>query len=78
MYASWNGATDVARWRILAGATPSALKPIAEVTRTGFETTATVFRSAGYVAVQAQDPTGHELGMSATVKPGARSTCRGR
>lgn len=74
VYASWNGATDIARWQILAGATPSALKPLTDVMRTGFETTATVSTLAPYVAVQAQNAAGQELGMSATIKPSARST----
>ena len=28
IYASWNGATRVASWRVLAGSSPSRLKPI--------------------------------------------------
>ena len=33
VYASWNGATGVASWRVLAGPSPSRLKPIAEFPR---------------------------------------------
>ncbi len=37
-----------------------------------FETAAKTFTSAGVVAVQVQDSTGHELASSATDEPGAR------
>ncbi|MGH2872628.1 MAG: arylsulfotransferase family protein, partial [Solirubrobacteraceae bacterium] len=53
VYASWNGATRVSQWRILAGARPSRLAPLADVPRTGFETAATVFTRDRYVAAQA-------------------------
>src|SRR5581483_10144800 len=38
VYASWNGATQVARWRVLAGSGPGALRAVATAGRTGFET----------------------------------------
>jgi hypothetical protein len=69
VYVSWNGATDIARWRILGGAAPAKLKPLSEVSDTGFETTATVFTKADYVAVAALDSAGHDLGMSLAVRP---------
>jgi hypothetical protein len=71
VYASWNGATDVARWRVLTGAAPNQLKPVAEVARTGFETAASLSTSARYVAVEAQDASGHVLGTSDPVEPRA-------
>ena len=37
-YASWNGATEVTRWQLLAGPSADALKPVAGVRRQGFET----------------------------------------
>jgi hypothetical protein len=38
-YASWNGATRVAYWRVLAGSGPDSLRPAGQVARrTGFET----------------------------------------
>ncbi len=36
---SWNGATEVASWRVLAGASTSALAPAATAAKTGFQTT---------------------------------------
>lgn len=67
--ASWNGATDVATWRVLAGARAGSLAPVASVPRTGFETAITAHTSARYVAVQALDRTGAVLGVSASATP---------
>ncbi len=38
VYASWNGATRVASWRVLAGAGAGRLKAVASAARSGFET----------------------------------------
>ena len=67
VYASWNGATQVASWRVMAGRAPGALGQVAQVTRTGFETPITLSaRSAGPVLeVQALDASGRVLGISA-------------
>jgi hypothetical protein len=65
---SWNGATDVASWRVLAGASTGALAPVATASKSGFETTLTVHTAGPYVAVQALDGSGAVLGTSATVK----------
>ena len=73
VYASWNGATAIARWRILAGAGPQALKPLSEAARTGFETRMAAFTRDPYVAVQALDASGSVLGTSQAVKPGSRA-----
>ncbi len=70
VYASWNGATGVASWRVLAGASPTTLTPVATASRSGFETAiplpATV-TPPSYVAVQALDGGGDVLGISPTV-----------
>ena len=69
-YASWNGATAVASWRVLAGASPTSLAPVASAPRAGFETAiALPPPTARYVAVQALDGAGAVLGVSATVSP---------
>ena len=65
---SWNGATNVASWRVLGGSSASALTPVASGARTGFQTTISVPTSAAYVAVQALDPSGAVLGTSHTIK----------
>jgi hypothetical protein len=69
VYASWNGATLVASWRVLAGATPASLSAVAQVARTGFETAIQLpTPTAGpYLAVQALDSAGQALGVSTVV-----------
>ena len=66
VYASWNGATNVAAWRVLAGARPDALAPVAEAPRTGFETAIALPASVtgSYATVQALDGAGAVLGMA--------------
>jgi hypothetical protein len=69
VYASWNGATEVASWRVLAGSSPSSLAPVASAPKAGFETTiATPSVTGGYVAVQALAGSGAVLGTSRTIK----------
>jgi hypothetical protein len=65
---SWNGATDVASWRVLAGASSSSLAAVATAAKSGFQTSLTVHTAGPYVAVQALDGSGAVLGTSATVK----------
>jgi hypothetical protein len=69
VYASWNGATGVSAWRVLAGARPGDLKALAESPRTGFETAIRVPAGATsrYLAVQALDASRRVLGTSAAV-----------
>lgn len=50
---SWNGATEVGRWTVLAGATEDALEPVLETAWAGFETDMTVRTDARFVAVRA-------------------------
>jgi hypothetical protein len=69
VYASWNGATLVSSWRLLAGPSASSLQAVAQVARSGFETAIAV--PAGtvgpYLAVQALGAAGQVLGASAAV-----------
>jgi len=65
-YASWNGATDVASWRVLAATGDADLTPVATHTRNGFETTMPI-GDVQRVSVQALDATGSVLGTSAVV-----------
>jgi hypothetical protein len=64
IYASWNGATDVARWQLLAGSSSKDLVPVATVEKTGFETAIHAKASERYVAVRALASSGRVLGMS--------------
>ncbi|MCB7135675.1 arylsulfotransferase family protein [Cellulosimicrobium marinum] len=62
-YASWNGATQVASWRLVAGPSEADAETVAEVPRDGFETAlAPVPEGAAYVAVEALDADGTVLG----------------
>jgi outer membrane protein assembly factor BamB len=68
VYVSWNGATDVARWQVLAGKANDDLAVVATVKKSGFET-AIPFRASGsYIAVQALDSNGKVIGVSRTLK----------
>jgi hypothetical protein len=67
VYASWNGATNLAAWRVLSGPSAAALRPTRTVVSTGFETWTTI-RAAAYVVVQALDAHGRVLATSATAR----------
>ena len=64
IYVSWNGATEVESWQVLAGSTPNQLKPVGSAPRRGFETTVTVSTAEPYVAVQAKNASGRVLGST--------------
>ncbi len=66
--ASWNGATEVASWRVLAGMSPSSLKAQVTVPDTGFESSAILTTKHAYAAVQALSASGQVLGASPTTK----------
>jgi hypothetical protein len=69
VYASWNGATLVASWRVFVGATSRGLKPVAQAARSGFETAIPLPAGAAgkFVTVQALDASGRVLGGAAPV-----------
>ncbi len=66
VYASWNGATQVASWTVLAGPSSGSLRPVASAPRTGFETP--IALPAGttgpVLEVEALDGAGNVLGVS--------------
>jgi hypothetical protein len=68
VYASWNGATEVASWRVLGGHTRDSLTSRGVFGRRDFETAISI-RTVRYVAVQALDRSGRVIGRSATVRP---------
>ncbi|WP_051324493.1 arylsulfotransferase family protein [Candidatus Solirubrobacter pratensis] len=51
--ASWNGATGVTQWELLAGASAGSLRVVASAPRTGFETTLTSGARGPFFAVRA-------------------------
>ncbi len=64
---SWNGATEVASWRLYAGASPQALSLIDHKTKTSFETQSVLTNlpsSECYFQVAALDQNGKELSRS--------------
>ena len=64
LYVSWNGATEVRKWRLLAGTAVKSLRPVATVSKSGFETAIPLRGSAGWVAVLALDRRGRSLARS--------------
>jgi hypothetical protein len=66
VYVSWNGATQVASWRVMAGSAADALQAVATATKQGFETQIAI-ASQPYVSVQALDAAGHMLATSSVV-----------
>jgi Arylsulfotransferase (ASST) len=70
VYASWNGATEVASWEVLAGPSASGLASVARAARSGFETVIPLASRPAVVAVRALGSDGRSLGESATVTVG--------
>jgi EmrB/QacA subfamily drug resistance transporter len=64
VYASWNGATQVASWRVLAESAPARLTAVASATRSGFETAVPVPSSYKSFEVEALDARGRVIGAS--------------
>jgi hypothetical protein len=63
VYASWNGATGVAGWRVYGGSGPNAMPAVATAPKRGFET-AIRAPARAYIAVEALDAKGHPLRRS--------------
>jgi hypothetical protein len=70
LYVSWNGATEVTTWQVLAGPSPDRLEEVASAPRKGFETTIVLRTTETYVGVQAKDSSGRVLGASKALKLG--------
>ena len=68
VYASWNGATRIDTWNVLAGPRPDALSPVGSQEWSGFETTVAVNSGAKHFQVVALDTSGRELGRSAVLE----------
>jgi hypothetical protein len=66
--ASWNGATEVARWELLSGPRASAVSSSGgSVAKRDFETSMPVPQGARFVVARALGPHGRTLGESAPV-----------
>ena len=71
VYASWNGATEVASWRVLAPAAVAVHK------KTGFETAIRVDRTLGLARIQALDASGRVIGTSKPFRSQPQNGARG-
>jgi len=68
VYASWNGATKVAGWKVAAGPRQDKLRPVGIARRHGFETVIPIAVHPGYASVTALDHAGRELRRSPTIQ----------
>jgi hypothetical protein len=64
VYGSWNGATDVGGWRVLAGPSASALTSLRSSAKRGFESAVTVDSGQPDFALQALGASGQVLATS--------------
>jgi EmrB/QacA subfamily drug resistance transporter len=64
IYASWNGATNVAAWRALAGSNQADLAPVSRKAKIGFETAFQVKGNFNVFEVQALNAKGQVIGTS--------------
>ncbi|KAM0792815.1 hypothetical protein ACM66B_002581 [Microbotryomycetes sp. NB124-2] len=81
-HVSWNGATEVAAWHVVAGKTASGLHTVERERKTGFETTVQIPPGYDYFAAVAIDAEGNCLSVSETRRfddrssVGATMTCQ--
>jgi hypothetical protein len=68
VHMSWNGASEVAAWRVLAGQRPGSLSSRTTIPASAFESSTTLPKKYAYAAVQALDATGKVLGNSKPAK----------
>ncbi|HWY89579.1 MAG TPA: MFS transporter [Solirubrobacteraceae bacterium] len=71
VYASWNGATQVVSWRVLAGSAAGRLTVVASHAKSGFETAIPVSQSYESFKIQALGADGRVIGAS---RPFTRSS----
>jgi Arylsulfotransferase (ASST) len=67
VFASWNGATEVARWQVLAGPSAGSLTRVATVRKRSFETRVDLSSSATLFTVRALDSRGRTIGHSSVI-----------
>ena len=68
VHAIWNGATAVARWRILVGRTATRLRPLRTVAWNGLDTTVKIPGRPKEVEVVALDARGSVVATSKPVR----------
>jgi len=67
IWVSWNGDTRVRRWTALAGASATALAPVATAVRTGFETVLRISPALKHLQLRGTDATGAVLTSTAPI-----------
>ena len=78
VWTSWNGATAVSSWRLLAGSSPSKLATLSTAPKRGFEMAVSAPTGMGVFEVQALDADGNVLSSSATASVGPHIGVAGR
>jgi hypothetical protein len=68
VHAIWNGATEVARWRILAGRSAAKLSPVRTVAWNGLDTTTKVGGVPKELQIVALDARGSVIAMSKPIR----------
>jgi hypothetical protein len=68
LYASWNGATEIARWRLETGPAAESLRAVLTAPKAGFETRLVLPANVAYAAAVALDTNGRPLGRSGVVR----------
>jgi outer membrane protein assembly factor BamB len=68
LYVSWNGATEVAAWRLEAGPARPAMQAVLTRPKQSFETSLPVPRSDGFATAVALGSGGQMLGRSNTIR----------
>jgi hypothetical protein len=68
LFASWNGTTETAAWRLDGGRTPAALRAITTRPRTGFETVLSAPANTTHASVTALARDGKPLATSPTIQ----------
>ncbi len=71
VYASWNGATQLASWRVLAGASAAHLAVVKTAAKSGFETAIPLAQGYASYKLQALDSAGKTIGSSRVFTTGA-------
>ncbi len=67
VYASWNGATQVVSWRVLAGQRSDGLTVVAHAPRSGFETAIPLPGTYRSIKLAALDSRGRVIGTTSTI-----------
>ena len=65
---SWNGATEVASWQVLAGSSPTSLILATSAPKRSFQTSIALASAPAYLAVQALNSAGAVIGRSPTIR----------